>query len=205
MSDTPRCFDPERLANFELKKDQSLALMRSFLDALEPETSLLHQALLDSVRCVARAPHEARSGMPTARGDFQSWETLPGVHQHLAELDASAVQAERAGPVQDTEQVSEDVAVKEAMQKASQVAVKEALQRALEVVHRYKGLLGLFATPLVLQSVRALELSMQELLQAQDLGPSQLQSLWAEYLALEQLSVHLQLQAQAAFEELAAA
>lgn len=208
MSDTPRCFDPERLANFELKKDQSLALMRSFLDALEPETASLSQALLDTVKCLERSPHEERRGKPSARGDHQLGEAGPSVHPHPAELDASAFQADwaqRAGSAQDTDPLTEDVSVREDVQNATPEVVKQSLQRALEVVHRYKGLLGLFATPLVLHTVRALELSMQELLQAQDLARSQLQALWADYLALEQLSVHLKLQAQAAFEDLSAA
>ena len=208
MSDTPRCFDPERLANFELKKDQSLALMRSFLDALEPETASLCQALLDTVRCLERSPNEERRGIPSARGDHQLLDTGPSVHLHPAKLEASAFRADRAdraGSAQDTDPVSDQVALREDVQNATPEVIKESLQRALEVVHRYKGFLGLLATPLVLHTVRALELSMQELLQAQDLARSQLQALWADYLALEQLSVHLKLQAQVAFEDLSAA
>jgi hypothetical protein len=143
LSDFPRCFDPERLAHFELQAPQSRALLGSFLDSLGPELGRLSRALLGGLACCAKG------------------EQAP-----------------------------------------SNPEMGAAMGEALEVVHRFKGLVGLFATPLVLEAVRGLEATLQDLMQARRVRAEDLEALWAQYQGLARLTEQLERQVQLAHEEL---
>jgi hypothetical protein len=77
-----------------------------------------------------------------------------------------------------------------------------AMGEALEVVHRFMGLVGLFATPLVLEAVRGLEATLQDLMQARRVRAEDLEALWAQYQGLARLTEQLERQVQLAHEEL---
>ena len=78
-----------------------------------------------------------------------------------------------------------------------QPALSACMQEAMEAAHHFKGLVGLFATPQLLQEVSALELSLQRLKVTESMDVIKAQALSEQLQTLERQTVHLKHQAQA--------
>ena len=75
-------------------------------------------------------------------------------------------------------------------------AVRACVQKAMEAAHHFKGLVGLFATPPLLQDVNTLEQSLLHLKETESMDVIQVQALSEQLQALERQTERLQHQAQ---------